>query len=47
MKKLLSVLLVVCIMMGICVTASADAADTYDLNNATKASAGTAASPAG
>lgn len=38
MKKLLSVLLVVCIMMGICVTASADAADTYDLSNATKAS---------
>lgn len=38
MKKLISVLLVVCIMMGICVTASADATDTYDLSTASKVS---------
>lgn len=38
MKKLLSVLLVVCLMMGICVTASA-AVETYDLSDATKTSA--------
>ena len=37
MKKLLSVLLVVCLMMGICVTASA-ATETYDLSSATKTS---------
>ena len=36
MKKFISVLLVVCIMMGICVTASATDADTYDLSTATK-----------
>lgn len=37
MKKFLSVLLVVCIMMGICVTASASTVvDTYDLSSATK-----------
>lgn len=39
MKKIISVLLVVCIMMGICVTASAAAVDTYDLTGATKSSA--------
>lgn len=36
MKKFVSILLAVCIMMGICVTASAAAADTYDLSTATK-----------
>lgn len=36
MKKIISVLLVVCIMMGICVTASAATVDTCDLSSATK-----------
>lgn len=37
MKKIISVLLVVCLMMGVCVTASA-AVETYDISDCTKIS---------